>query len=101
MHARLRLELIIERMAVPRACKLLEEAGLTGYTVLPAISGFGGVTRWNRDTDMSASSDMVVVISIGTEARVRSALGDLEKLLGTHIGVLSVSDVQVLRPGRF
>ncbi len=101
MHSRLRLELIIERMAAPRACKLLEAAGLTGYTVLPAISGFGGETRWSRDTDMSASSDMVVVISIGAEAQVHAALNQLENLLGSHIGVLSVGEVQVLRPGRF
>ncbi len=101
MHSRLRLELIIERMAAPRACKLLEAAGLTGYTVLPAISGFGGQTRWSRDTDMSASSDMVVLISIGAEAQVRAALNELENLLGSHIGVLSVGEVQVLRPGRF
>lgn len=101
MHSRLRLELIIERMAAPRACKLLEGAGLNGYTVLPALSGFGGQTRWSRDTDMSASSDMVVVISIGAEAQVRAALNELENLLGSHIGVLTVGEVQVLRPGRF
>jgi PII-like signaling protein len=101
MHSRLRLELIIERMAAPRACKLLEAAGLTGYTVLPALSGFGGQTRWSRDADMSASSDMVVLISIGAEAQVRAALNELESLLGSHIGVLSVGEVQVLRPGRF
>jgi PII-like signaling protein len=88
-------------MAAPRACKLLEAAGQTGYTVLPALSGFGGQTRWSRDTDMSASSDMVVLISIGAEAQVRAALNELESLLGSHIGVLSVGEVQVLRPGRF
>jgi PII-like signaling protein len=101
MHTRLRLELIIERMAAKRACSLLEMAGLKGYTILPAISGFGGVTRWNRDTDMSASSDMVVIISIGADSQIRAALTDLESLLGSHIGVLTVGEVQVLRPDRF
>jgi len=101
MHTRLRLELIIERMAAKRACSILEVAGLTGYTVLPALSGFGGVTRWSRDTDMSASSDMVVIISIGADMQVRAALSELQGLLGSHIGVLSVGEVQVLRPDRF
>lgn len=101
MHIHHRLELIIERMAARRACNILEGAGLTGYTVLPAISGFGGVTRWSRDADMSASSDMVVIISIGADAQVRAALSELENLLGSHIGVLSFGEVQVLRPGRF
>jgi PII-like signaling protein len=101
MHARRRLELIIERMAAPRACKVLEASGLTGYTVLPAVSGFGGHTRWSRDADMSASSDMVVIVSIGSDDQVQSALTELERLLGSHIGVLSVGEVQVLRPDRF
>lgn len=101
MHTRHRLELIIERMAARRACNILEAAGLTGYTVLPAISGFGGVTRWSRDADMSASSDMVIIISIGADEQVRAALSELENLLGSHIGVLSVGEVRVLRPGRF
>lgn len=101
MHVRYRCELIIERMAAPRACRILEEAGLTGYTVLPAISGFGGQTRWNRDADMSASSDMVVVVSIGAQDQIELALKEIERLLSSHIGVLSVGEVKVLRPGRF
>jgi PII-like signaling protein len=101
MHPRLRLELIIERMALQRACTILESAGLTGYTVLPAIAGFGGGNRWNRDTDISAAGNMLVIISIGTQARVEAALEKIEQLLGRHIGVLNVSEVKVLRPERF
>lgn len=101
METRNRLELIIERMAVNRACNILEGAGLTGYTILPAISGFGGNVRWSRDTDLSASGDMVVIVSIGTEACVQKALAELNNLLGSHIGVLSVGQVGILRPERF
>lgn len=101
MHNRLRLELIIERMALRRACIILEAAGLTGYTVLPALAGFGGGNRWNRDADISAAGNMLVIISIGSADRVEAALAQLEKLLGAHIGVLNVSEVKVLRPDRF
>ena len=101
MYVRYRCELIIERMAAPRACRILEDAGLTGYTVLPAISGFGGQTRWSRDTDMSASSDMVVIVSIGAQEQIEAALKQIESLLSSHIGVLSIGEVKVLRPGRF
>lgn len=101
MHVRYRCELIIERMAAPRACRILEEAGLTGYTVLPAISGLGRQARWNRDTDISASSDMVVVVSIGAQDQIEAALKEIESLLSSHIGVLSIGEVKVLRPDRF
>ena len=101
LHRKRRLELIIERMAWKRASRVLEQAGLTGFTVLPAIAGFGGGNRWTRDTDISGSSDMVVVVSIGDEEVVGKALTELQRLFESHIGVLNVSDVDVMRPERF
>jgi len=101
MHAKRRIELIVERMAYKRACRILEQAGMTGYTVVPALAGFGGGNRWTRDTDISASSDKVVIISIGDAERVETSLRQISELLGAHIGVVTVCDVDVLRPERF
>lgn len=101
MTKHLRIELIIERMAHKRACRVLEAAEMTGYTVLPAMAGYGNSKRWSRDTDLSASGDMVVIISIGDEAKVRATMEKISDLLGSHIGIVSVSEVDVLRPNRF
>jgi len=97
----LRIELIIERMAHKRAGRVLEAAGMTGYTVFPAMAGYGGSKRWSRDTDISASGDMVSIISVGDEAKVRAAMDEIGNLLGAHIGIVTLSEVEVLRPGRF
>lgn len=96
-----RLELIIERMAMKRAGRILEAAGAKGYTVVPALAGFGQGSHWQRDRDMSASQDMVVMISISTPETMTRARDDLQSLLGAHIGVLSICDVEVYRPERF
>ncbi|MEM9938353.1 MAG: DUF190 domain-containing protein [Pseudomonadota bacterium] len=101
MYQRKRIELIIEKMAYKRAARIFEACGMTGYTVLPALAGYGGGNRWSRDTDISATRDMVVIISIGDVARVTETMSQLEDLLGDHIGVVTVSDVEVLRPERF
>lgn len=101
MSKHLRIELIIEKMAHKRACRVLESSGMTGYTVVPAMAGFGGSKRWSRDTDISASGDMVVIISIGDEDKVRRTLKEISDLLGDHIGIVTTSEVEVLRPGRF
>ena len=101
MHPMRRIELIIEKMAYRRAGRILEEAGMKGYTVVPALAGFGNGNKWSRDTDISASSDMVVMISVGDPDRVSAALDKLADLLGQHIGIVSISDVDVLRPERF
>lgn len=101
MHQKKRIELIIERMAYKRACRLFEASGVTGYTVVPAMAGFGNDNRWQRDVDISGSRDMVVIIAISDEAAVDTVVAELSDFLAEHIGVVSVSDVQVLRPGRF
>ena len=101
MTKHLRIELIIERMAHRRACRVLEAAGMTGYTVLPAMAGYGNSKRWSRDTDLSASGDMVVIISVGDEEKVRATMSEISNLLGAHIGIVTVTEVEVLRPGRF
>jgi len=101
MHEKRRLELIIENMALPRACNVLEEAGLRGYTVLRATAGYGGGARWKGEDDISDTREMAVVIAIGDEARIGAALEALHSLLESHIGVLSVSAVEVLRSERF
>ena len=101
MTAMRRLELIIERMALKRACNILEDAELTGYTVMSAMAGYGRGQRWTRDGDLSHAQDMVVAVTIGDADKIERALKDLHGLLGAHIGVLSVSDVEVLRPERF
>ena len=79
----------------------MADRGMTGYTVLPAMAGYGNSKRWSRDTDLSASGDMVVIISIGDEAKVRATMEEIGNLLGAHIGIVSVTEVDVLRPNRF
>lgn len=101
MFDKKRLELIIESPAQKRAGRVLSEAGVTGYTVLPAMAGYGGTVQWTRGTDISASRDMVVFICIMDAGRLELVVERLGGLLGQHIGVLSVSDVKVVRKDLF
>ena len=101
MFTKKRLELIIEKPAFKRACRILEEAGVKGYTAFAADAGYGAKMRWQKGTDLSASRDMVMIISVMDEAFSEKVIDKLENLIGSHIGVLSLSDVSVLRPEKF
>lgn len=101
MFEKKRLELIIEKPALTRACRILEEAGVTGYTVFSAVAGYGAGMRWQRGTDLSASRDMVMILSVIDHDIVEKAIANLENLIGSHIGLLSLSDVTVLRDEKF
>lgn len=100
-HNKYRFELVIERMAFKRAGRILEEAGVTGYTVIPALAGFGNGNHWQRDTDISGSADMVVIMSITDEETLTVIREKMANLLASHVGVMSISAVTVLRPEKF
>src|SRR6056297_3283380 len=101
MHAMRRLELIIEKTAIRRVRNILEDGGVKGYTVLPALSGYGNGMRWERDNDISSATDMVMVISISDHETIQSITNTFHEMLDHHIGLLSVTTVEVLRPDRF
>lgn len=101
MFTKKRLELIIEKPAFKRACRVLEEAGVKGYTAFSAQAGYGAEMRWQRGTDLSASRDMIMIISVMDAEFADKVIDDLENLIGSHIGLLSLSDVTVLRPEKF
>lgn len=101
MHEKRRLELIIERMALRRAQEILENARLTGYTIINANAGYGGGRRWRRSGNLSSADEMSVIVAIGDQDKIDLALEELEKLLKAQIGILSISRVEVLRPDRF
>lgn len=92
---------MIEKMAYKRACRILESAGVTGYTVIPALAGYGNGNRWQRDQDISGSRDMVVIISITDDETLAIIREKIASLLASHIGVVSISEVTVLRPEKF
>lgn len=101
MFKKTRLELIIEKPAFKRACRVLEDAGVKGYTAFSAFAGYGANMRWQRGTDLSASRDMIMIISVMDETIAEKAIENLESLIGSHIGLLSLSDVKVLRSEKF
>ena len=101
MHVKAKLELIIEMPALRRAEKVLREADVSGWTVLPAVAGFGGNQRWSQHTDIYSATDMVMLVAISDPQKIDAAVKTLGALLARHIGVLAVSEVRVLRPDRF
>ena len=101
LHEKLRLELIIESPALRRAEDILEEGGVSGWTVIPAKSGYDGRQRWSRGTDISMATDMVVLICVGDSELILPTLSKLHTLLKRHIGVLDITMVKVLRNAEF
>ncbi len=99
-HPKKKLEIIIEAPLLHRLLDKLDRLEVSGYTVVPAIAGKGRRGPW-REGQLTQAGHMVMVICITSEERVAAVLGPVYDVLARHIGIVSVTDVQVIRADRF
>jgi nitrogen regulatory protein PII len=100
-HAAKRVEIIIEAPMQRRLEEALGRAGVSGYTILPVMGGNGRSGPWSREGQVSRAGGLVAVICI-VRPEMKDALLDAAlSVLDRHIGVVSVSDCEVLRAERF
>ncbi len=100
-HQAKRVAIIIEAPMERRLTAALTENGVTGYTVLPVLGGSGRSGRWSREGQVSRASGMVQVVCIIRPDRLDGMLDAVFQVVERHIGVVSVSDCEVIRAERF
>jgi nitrogen regulatory protein PII len=100
-HPKKRLEIIVEAPALQRVLKALDQADVSGYTVVPALQGRGSHGGWNRDDSLNNASHMVQVVCITSDHRAEAAVEAVYKIVKRQIGILLMSDVTVVRPEHF
>ena len=99
--AKKRLDILIEAPILRRLLTLLDELDVSGYTVVPAIAGRGRGGSWHREAAVGEAGRMVMVYCIVDEKRVEDILKPVFELVSRQIGIVSVADVEVVRPDRF
>ena len=100
-HEAKRVEIIIEAPMARRLTKALRDAGVTGYTVLPVLGGSGRSGTWTREGQVSAAGGMVAVVCLIRADRLDGLPDAAFEVVESHIGVVSITDAQVLRAERF
>ncbi|MEQ8709384.1 MAG: DUF190 domain-containing protein [Rhodospirillales bacterium] len=100
-HKKKRLEIIIEAPALNRLIRILGEQGVRGHTVLPVMQGSGATGDWERQGMIIDAGRMVMVIAIVDPSVVRDVLEAVHNLLSRHIGVISMTDTEVIRDEHF
>lgn len=100
-HEAKRVEITIEAPMERRLTNSLTKAGVTGFTVLPVLGGSGRSGRWSREGQVGRAGGMVSVVCIIRPERLDSLLDAAFEVVERHIGVVCVTDCQVLRAERF
>lgn len=96
-----RIEIVVEAPALSRLLDRLDKAAVTGYTVLPALAGRGQDGSWRGEGLAGDAGRMVVVVCLTDAARVDAVLDAAYAIVSRQIGIVAVSDVQVIRPEHF
>ncbi len=100
-HRAKRVEITIENVMESRLTDALRAAGVTGYSVLPVLGGSGRSGAWTRAGQVSRAQGMVQVVCIIRPERLDPLLETVFKVVERHIGVVCVTDCDVLRAERF
>lgn len=100
-HKAKRVEITIEAVMENRLTAALQKAGVTGYTILPVLGGSGRSGAWDRSGQISRASGMVQLVCIIRPESVETLLDAAFAVVERHIGVVNVTDCEVLRAERF
>lgn len=100
MHTAKRVEIVIEKPLESRLTQVLDDAGVTGYTIVPVRGGSGRSGPWTREGQVGRAG-MVMVVCLIRPERLDALLESAFAVVERHIGVVSVTDAQVLRAERF
>jgi nitrogen regulatory protein PII len=101
MHAKKRIEIFVEAPALQQVTEALDRAAVQGYTVVEATAGRGHTGSWRLDDSFNNATNVLVVVCILDAAKVDDVVSSVFEIVRRQIGVLTVSDVMVVRPEHF
>lgn len=101
MHAKVRIDILIEAPFRARLTEFLDAQTVSGYTVFPALGGRGGEGSWSRIGQITDMGQMVQVTCVLDPASVDGLLDTLNKELAGQIGYVTTTEVNVIRPNKF
>lgn len=101
MHKAKRVAVIIEAIMQRRLTDAMIKAGVTGFSVLPVLGGSGRSGDWSREGQVTRGSGMVQIVCVVSPDKLDLLLTGVFPVVQTHIGVITVSDCEVLRAERF
>ena len=96
-----RLSIIIEAPFLHRLLGILDDLDVPGYTAIPALAGRGAGGPWRADSLSSDAGRMVQVVIVLDESKVPDVLRAVRGVLQRQMGIVSMMDVEVLRPELF
>ena len=100
MHARSRIEIVVEAVRAEAVTKLLDRLGAPGWTMLPVISGRGH-QGLRRGGDLGGVQDNVLILCVASAEVTERVIAAQADFLEARPAIMAVSECQVLRAEHF
>lgn len=101
MFAKKRVEILIERALLKRLTDELVRIGVGGFSVIPLAAGSGKAGQWDSNGQIGDAAGMFMLWCIIDPSRLEDVLQIVFAMVSRQVGLVSVSDVEVVRPERF
>jgi nitrogen regulatory protein PII len=96
-----KVEVVVRGADAPMVSNLLTGTGVTGYTSLSGVSGFGHHGYHQGRLLFNDTDTLALLIVVMTDERADAVIAGLRELFEDRSGVMFVSDTYVSRPDYF
>ncbi len=86
-----RIEIIIPAVELKKVLRLLKESGVSGYTVIRSVTGFGDRGEQTGD-ELTGVFDNACVLTLAEPEKTGEIVEEIRAVLKRHGGVCVVSD---------
>ncbi|MDX1580765.1 MAG: DUF190 domain-containing protein [Alphaproteobacteria bacterium] len=99
-HPRKKIDVLVDGPLARKVTRLIDDAGVKGYSVFRSIGGRGEDGTWREDQLTGAQQKVLIQMVLKPETADR-ILEELGPQLDRYSAILYVSDVTVLRAEKF
>ncbi len=92
-----KVEIVIEAIMLDQVISIIDQAGVSGYTILPSVTGRGHRGRRTGFGFTDVFNNAMVFTLTDEEAALRISQ-EVKKLIQNYAGMVIISDVNVVWP---
>ena len=96
-----RIEIVIETPLVGRITDCIDRMEVTGYSVVALTAGRGHAGAWSANGQVGTALQMTQIVCIADPGLAEQVMHQVFEIVKPQAGFIAISDVAVLRPGRF
>ncbi len=97
---RKRVEILVDTPLAQRLIQAAADVGIAGYTLIPVQSGAGRSGTWRGD-HVTGAQTKTIFLTIASQENAAKLVEMLAPHLSSYGMLLTLSDVEIVRPERF